>query len=592
MTGGLEMAEGDSAVWPDGERRHHRWGYTDSEFEVIDRDTVRFVGDRYPISGTTMPHFLRFAREVIGVDIDPRDTRPEREAPSVPEAKENRAFVKELFETFDASRHSFDDRERLIHSHGQTTSEDVFPALYGSIDRVVDLVVWCESHDEVLSLVELANKHNVCLVPYGGGTNVSAALVLPSDEKRMIVSVDLRRMKRLLHLDAENLTATFEAGIYGGDLENALHERGFTAGHEPDSIELSTLGGWIATYASGMKKNRYGNIEDIVLNATMVTPAGVVEHRRTFPRYSHGVRAISPLFGSEGNFGIITRATIRIHALPELQEYNSFLFPSVDAGLVFMNELAHSGGVPASVRLVDNEQFRFAQSLKGAPRGWKRVASRLQKLMITRVLRFDPHRMVVATIVMEGSREEVGFQKRVSTRIARRHRGFAAGPSNGRQGYMLTFAIAYIRDFMTAMHILGETFETTVPWSKVLSVTTAVGSRLSELCREHGVPGKPFLSYRITQLYQSGVCVYFTMGLYLKGFDDPAAVLAEIEHELRRTVIAEGGSLSHHHGVGKIRRDFLHEEMPEFAADSIRSLKRSYDSKNVFAIGNNVCASE
>jgi len=586
------MAEQSGDLWPSGERRHHRWGFTDSEFEVIDRDTVRFVGDRYPISGTTMPHFLRFAREIIGVDIDPRDTRPERADPPAPEANENRGFMKELSKTFDAARFSSDPVERLIHSHGQTTSEDVFPALYGTIDRVVDLVVWCESHEEVLTLVDLANRHNVCLVPYGGGTNVSAALVLPADERRMIVSVDLRRMNQLLHLDAENRTASFEAGVYGADLENALHERGFTAGHEPDSIELSTLGGWIATYASGMKKNRYGNIEDIVLNATMVTPAGVVEHRRVFPRYSHGVQAISPLFGSEGNFGIITRATIRIHALPEVQQYNSFLFHSVEEGLAFMNELAHSGGAPASVRLVDNEQFRFAQSLKGAPRAWKRLVSRLQKLMITRVLRFDPYRMVVATIVMEGSREEVRFQKRLSTRIARRHRGFTAGPSNGRQGYMLTFAIAYIRDFMTAMHILGETFETTVPWSKVSSVTTAVASRLNELCSEHGVPGKPFLSYRITQLYQSGVCVYFTMGLYLKGFDDPAAVLAEIEHELRRTVIAHGGSLSHHHGVGKIRSAFLHEEMPDFAAASIRALKQTYDPNNVFAIGNNVCAGD
>ena len=584
------MADVNGELWPSGERRHHRWGYTDSEFQVLDRDTVRFAGDRYPISGTTMPHFLSFAREIIGVDLDPRDTRQEPEKSALPKAKTQRGFMNELSKTFDASRVSSEDIERLIHSHGQTTSEDVFPALYGSIQRAVDLVVWCESHEDVVTLVELAQKHNVCLVPYGGGTNVSAALVLPADEERMIVSVDLRRMNRLLNLDAENRTATFEAGVYGGELENVLHEHGFTAGHEPDSIELSTLGGWIATYASGMKKNRYGNIEDIVLNASMVTPAGVVEHRRSFSRYSHGVQAISPLFGSEGNFGIITRATIRIRSLPEMKEYNSFLFHSVDEGLAFMKELAHSATVPASVRLVDNEQFRFAQSLKGTPRGWKRLARRLQKLLITRVFRFDPYRMVVATIVMEGKREEVGFQKRLSTRIARRHGGFAAGPSNGRQGYMLTFAIAYIRDFMTAMHILGETFETTVPWTQVSGVTSAVKTRLEELCREHGVPGKPFLSYRITQLYQSGVCVYFTMGLYLKGFDDPAGVLAEIEHELRRTVIAEGGSLSHHHGVGKIRRDFLPQEMPEFAVDSIRALKRIYDPKNVFAIGNNVCA--
>ena len=124
--------------------------------------------------------------------------------------------------------------------------------------------------------VELAAAHDVCLVPYGGGTSVSAALKLPADETRFIVSVDMRRMDAIEWLDHENLRACVQAGITGSHLEERLAEQGFTCGHEPDSVELSTLGGWIATNASGMKKNRYGNIEDIVENVTMVTPRGVI----------------------------------------------------------------------------------------------------------------------------------------------------------------------------------------------------------------------------------------------------------------------------------------------------------------------------
>lgn len=572
--------------WPLGDRRPHRWGYTDSGFEVIDRDTVRFLGERYPVSGTEMHKFMSFAREVLGADIDPRDRITEREPKPVRVPVLNEDFEDELERIFPPSQISRDDAERLRHSHGQTTSEDVYPVMYDELGRMVDLVFWCESEDDAVKLLRLAGKHDVCLVPYGGGTNVSGALVLPEDETRTIVCVDMTRMNRLLELDEENLTASFEAGIMGGDLENELGARGYTCGHEPDSIELSTLGGWIATNASGMKKNRYGNIEDIVENATLVTPKGRIEHLRPFPRASLGVRPLPSIFGTEGNLGIITRATIRIHELPEVKEYNSFLFHSMEDGASFMHELAHSGAVPASVRLVDNEQFRFGQALKGRPQGLHKLKSRFQKWLITKVLGFDPYGMVVATLVFEGTKEQVRYQKKTCSAIARSYRGFSAGPSNGRQGYMLTFAIAYIRDFMTSMHILGETFETTVPWNRIHPVTEAVRRRLEELHGEQGLPGKPFLSFRITQIYHTGVCIYFTLGLYLRDVAQPHLVLARIEHELRSTILEHGGSLSHHHGVGKIRRDFLRQELSGAAIRSLQETKSVFDPQNLFAIRN------
>ena len=153
---------------------------------------------------------------------------------------------------------------------------------------------------------------------------------------------------------------------------------------------------------------------------------------------------------------------------------------------------------------------------------------------------------------------------------------------------MLTFAIAYIRDFLTSMYILGETFETTVPWSKILSLTKATDARVQELCKAYSVPGKPFLSYRITQLYQTGVCIYFTLGLYLKGVDDPPGVLGAIEHKLRETILAEGGSLSHHHGIGKIRKSFLSSQISPLAAETIKGIKERCDPDNVFGAANNL----
>ena len=187
------------------------------------------------------------------------------------------------------------------------------------------MVVWPESTEDVQGLIALAAKWNVCLVPYGGGTNVSNALLLPPNEKRKIVSVDMRRMNEVLSIDRKNLTARVQAGITGAGLEEALQAHGYVAGHEPDSMELSTLGGWISTNASGMKKNRYGNIEEIVEKITLITPKGEVSHLDTGPRRSAGIQPRDITFGSEGNLGIITEATLNIHPSPEETRFGSFV---------------------------------------------------------------------------------------------------------------------------------------------------------------------------------------------------------------------------------------------------------------------------
>ncbi len=143
-----------------------------------------------------------------------------------------------------------------------------------------------------------------------------------------------------------------------------LNKEGFTVGHEPDSYEFSTVGGWISTNAAGMKKHRYGNIEDIVQNITMITPTGTVNQIKPLTRASIGIKAQNILFGSEGNLGLITKATLKIHKLPEKAAYESILFHDWEIGVSFMHDLFHSNMVPASSRLADNLQIRFGSSLK------------------------------------------------------------------------------------------------------------------------------------------------------------------------------------------------------------------------------------
>nr|MBP8948419.1 FAD-binding oxidoreductase [Promineifilum sp.] len=428
--------------------------------------------------------------------------------------------------------------------------------------------------------------------PYGGGTSVSCALKLPADETRTIVSADMRRMDAIEWIDRENFRASVQAGILGSHLEERLAAEGFTCGHEPDSVELSTLGGWIATNASGMKKNRYGNIEDIVENVTLVTPSGIIEHSMSMPRVSMGIEPKQVAFGSEGNLGIITRAVIRIHKLPDVKRYGSYVFRDFQTGTAFLYDLSQAGVLPASIRLVDNVQFRFGQALKARPNAQEKLMSRAQKAFLFSVKGFDPHELVAATIVMEGTAEEVAYQAAAIKRIAARHGGVSGGAHNGQRGYMLTYAIAYIRDFLTDYHIIGETYETTVPWSRIQEVCDAVAERAYAMHREFGLPGNAYVSPRITQLYHTGVCIYFTHGFSAKGADAPDRIFAEIEHAMRETIMAHGGSISHHHGIGKLRRDFIGQTLTPASVELLREVKEGVDPTNVFGIGNNVFSLE
>src|SRR5690606_7544799 len=281
---------------------------------------------------------------------------------------------------------------------------------------------------------------------------------------RMIVSLDTRGLNKIEWINKENRQACVQAGITGAELEELLGREGLTSGHEPDSMEFSTLGGWISTNASGMKRHRYGGIEDIVEQVFMVTPRGELESYAHFPRQSAGVQIRPAIFGSEGNFGLITKAIIRVRRRPEKTAFQSLICPTFALGVGFLHALVGTSFLPARIRLVDNNQFRFGHALKAAETSAvAKAKSKAQRLFLQRVKGIDLSTMCVATIVMEGTAAEVAAQEKLIGELAADYRGFFAGGANGKRGYNLTFAIAYIRDFMTKMHVMGETLETTAP---------------------------------------------------------------------------------------------------------------------------------
>ena len=216
-------------------------------------------------------------------------------------------------------------------------------------------------------------------------------------------------MDKLLYVDKDNECALVQAGITGSELEKQLNSYGYKCGHEPDSVEFSTLGGWISTRASGMKKNKYGNIEDLILNITFISAGGkLYKQYGSWSRISEGSSIKDIIMGSEGNYGLVTEAVIKIRKLPELTKYSSIVFRDFDSGAAYMQEIAQNGDWPTSARLMDNEQIRLAIALKEDKHGFFEILKdKIQSYYVLNILGFDPMQLCVLTMVFEGNKVDI-----------------------------------------------------------------------------------------------------------------------------------------------------------------------------------------
>lgn len=350
--------------------------------------------------------------------------------------------------------------------------------------RIPDIVVWPKSHEDVVEIVNSANANNVTIIPFGGGTSVSGSVTCPQNEHRSIAALDTTQMNRLLWLDRPNMMACFEAGIIGQDLERELKSIGLTVGHEPDSYEFSSLGGWVATRASGMKKNIYGNIEDLVVQVKMVTTKGVLERNCLAPRLSSGPDFNHIILGSEGTLGVITEVVLKVRHIPAIRAYGSLIFPNFGCGVNCLREVAARRCQPSSIRLIDNEQFKFGQALKSELTYFASVIEGMKKMYITKFKGFDLNKMSVATLLFEGDKKDVKRQQKLINEIAEKYGGIPAGAVNGERGYVLTFVIAYIRvkSLTHTQTPVSEIFQIEIHFLFYHSILYALGPGFRILC--------------------------------------------------------------------------------------------------------------
>src|ERR1700685_3984889 len=346
------------------------------------------------------PGFWPFAKTQLGIEREnsPTPAGPLEEV-RLPESIVNLHFLAELKSTLQTEQVCDSRYERVIHAYGKGF-RDLFRLRRGSAEGAPDLVIYPESESDVLATLRAAAHHDVMVIPFGGGSNISGCLERMENE-RMVVSLDMRRMRRVLEVDAESYTARVEAGAFGPDLEEQLSAHGVTLGHFPDSFLHSTLGGWIATRSAGMQSDKYGKIEDMVIALRMVAPGGVLA-TRTVPKSSNGIDVNHLCIGSEGTLGVITEATMQVHPRPESRRTHGYLFPEFEAGIEAMHECVRQECVPSMLRLSDPDKTALSLAFKPPSSPLAQAASKVMKGYL-RAKGFDSRACLMLT-TFEGSK--------------------------------------------------------------------------------------------------------------------------------------------------------------------------------------------
>ncbi|HVP27692.1 MAG TPA: FAD-binding oxidoreductase [Myxococcota bacterium] len=447
----------------------------------------------------------------------------------------------------------------------------------GEIDAAPDVVVHPADEGAVAAVLRIAGEGRLAVVPCGGGTSVVGGVeARPGPGHAGVIVLDTTRLDRLLAVDAIAGTATFQAGIDGPALEAALARHGRTLGHYPQSFEHSTLGGWIATRSSGQQSNGYGAIEDMVVAVRLVTPEGVV---RTLPvpRSAAGPDLRQLALGSEGALGVIVEATLRTARLPASRIERGMLFRSFADGVAAVRELVQAGLPVSLVRLSDESETELFELLRRKPgsRTGRTLDPGAVVLGAAARLGYAPGRRTTLLYGVEAaSAREASFAAWRVRRVLRRHGGLPLGRAPGRSWRRDRFRTPYLRDWLLDHGVAVDTLETALPWSLLEGGRDAILLALRRALASHA--GGGLAMAHLSHSYPDGASLYFTL-LYPLDETDAVAQWRAIKRAASDAVVAAGGTISHHHGVGVDHAPWLEGEKGRLGLAALRAVKRVLD---------------
>lgn len=445
-------------------------------------------------------------------------------------------------------------RDRLAHSHGQAF-RDVVRALLGDLPNVPDLVLRPTTEAEVIDVLDWCSAGNIAVIPFGGGSSVVGG-VEPrvGDDYAGVVSLDLTAMDGVLEIDRTSRAAHIQAGVFGPHLEDQLRPHGLSLRFFPQSFEFSTLGGWLATRAGGHYATLLPHIEDLVESLRVVTPAGVLESRR-LPGSGAGPSPDRMFLGSEGALGVITQAWVRLQDRPRWRAGASVGFADYDDGVAAVRSLSQSGLYPANCRLLDPTE---ALVNAGSP-------------------------TAVLVLGFESADHPVTASLERALELCADHGGAAGEKANTADTWRSSFLrMPYQRDALAAMGMIVETFETACTWDRFAALREAVTSAAEDAMRQVGAEG--VVTCRFTHVYPDGPAPYF--GIYAAGrWGRTVGQWDEIKVAVSEAIANAGGSITHHHGIGRDHRPWYDRQRPDLFAAALRAGKSVLDPAGILNPG-------
>ncbi|WP_155369954.1 FAD-binding oxidoreductase [Catellatospora vulcania] len=437
---------------------------------------------------------------------------------------------------------------RALLASGKSTP-DLFHQRTGELPALPAAVVAPADHDQVLAVLAVCAEHRLAVVPLGGGTSVVGGL---TPDTGGYLTLDLRRLDRLVAVDPVSRTAVLQAGLPAPRADELLAEHGFTLGHVPQSYEYATIGGFAATRSSGQASAGYGRFDDMVVGMTVATPRGTISTGRA-PASAAGPDLRRLFLGSEGAFGVITDVTVRVRPLPAQRRYEGWRFESFTDGAAAARRLAQDGPRPTVLRLSDEVETMLGATGRGRGDGGCLMVVGHEGASVDRAA------ADTAAVLRECGGQELGTEP-------------------GEQWAAHRFDAPYLRDALLDAGAFAETLETAAFWSALPGLYEAVREALFA-----ALPVPSMVLCHISHVYETGASLYFTV-VTAYG-DEPVARWQRAKAAANDAIIAAGGTISHHHGVGTEHRDWFAQEIGPLGVDVLRAVKRELDPARVLNPG-------
>ncbi|HUJ76102.1 MAG TPA: FAD-binding oxidoreductase [bacterium] len=463
---------------------------------------------------------------------------------------------------------SQEPQERAGHTYGKAF-KDVVRAYQRDFAHAPDWVAFPQAESELVELLEWCSSQRIAAIPYGGGSSVVSGVepdVGPGYAGA--VSIDLKHLNRVLEIDRTSRAAHIQGGIYGPDLEAALRQHRLTLRHYPQSFEFSTLGGWIATRGGGHYATLYTHIDDFVENLRVVTPAGISESFR-LPGSGAGPSPDRLFIGSEGTLGIITSAWMRLQDRPTFRANASVFFPTFLGAAEAVRAITQAGLYPANVRILDP-----GEALNNG------VADGRQAVMVLGFESADHPLDAWMVRALECCRDHGGTLPAGASTATQREAQDAKASRKGAAGAWRDAFIRmpYWRDALVGLGLLSETFETAITWDRFPSFHQQVMDATTRAVRE--VCGQGSVTCRFTHAYPDGPAPYYSVQAPGKP-GSQLRMMEEIKAAASEAIVRLGGTITHHHAVGRYHRPWYDKQRPAPFAGALRAAKKALDPAGI-----------